>query len=45
MLIITDGQSQVTDNTVRKFNLFKDNNDIDGMLSASVEKGIPRNVL
>ena len=42
-LIITDGQCQVTDNTVRKFNLFKDNNDIDvhafciGRKSASLE--------
>tara|TARA_A100001201_G_C3953357_1_gene160376 strand:- start:110 stop:574 length:465 start_codon:yes stop_codon:yes gene_type:complete len=43
VLIITDGQCQVTDNTVRKFNQFKDNNDIDvhsfciGKKSASLE--------
>ena len=29
MLIITDGECQVTDATVRKFNLFKDSNHLD----------------
>jgi uncharacterized protein with von Willebrand factor type A (vWA) domain len=29
ILIITDGECQVTDATVRKFNLFKDSNQLD----------------
>jgi len=43
VLIITDGQCQVTDNTVRKFNVFKNNHDIDvhsfciGKKSSSLE--------